>query len=118
MPSTEGGQFPFNGQERQLGPEGCYTIRLGFYVFSIKTPKGGKNILMGPISKNEDSKLMQMLRPSSTIYLCGLLPLRPKAYNLLTQSYTYSTLFGAVHVAYCKSYCQSPLFQLGLSFPC
>lgn len=89
MPSTEGGQFPFNGQERQLGPEGCYTIRLGFYVFSIKTPKGGKNILMGPISKNEDSKLMQMLRPSSTIYLCGLLPLRPKAYNLLTQSYIH-----------------------------
>lgn len=57
---------------------------------------------MGLISKNEDSKLMQILSPSSTIYLGGLLPICPKSYNLLTQSDTYSTLFGAVHVAYCK----------------
>lgn len=29
---------------------------------------------------------MQMLSPSSTIYLCGLLPIRPKSYNLLTRA--------------------------------
>lgn len=41
---------------------------------------------MGPISKNKDSKLMQMLSPSSIIYLCGLLPNLPKSYNLLTEA--------------------------------
>lgn len=107
-----------------MGRSGSWGLRdvtqsaWGFTCSALKPQKEEKNTLMGPISKNEDSKLMQMLSPSSTIYLCGLLPIRPKSYNLLTQSYTYSTLFGAVHAAYCKSYCQRPPFQLGLSFPC
>ena len=29
---------------------------------------------------------MQMLSPSSGIYVCGLLPILPKSYNLLTMA--------------------------------
>lgn len=75
-----------------------------------------KNILIGPISKNKDSKLMQMLSPSSGIYLCHLLPIIPKSYNILTM---------AIHTQYSMEqcmlllqlYCQCPFLQMDISFP-
>lgn len=38
------------------GPEGCYTTRLGFYVFSIKTPKGRKIYSWVPSAKKKHKK--------------------------------------------------------------
>ena len=82
VPSAGGPQFPFNGQDQQLGLADVTQSAWGLTHSALK-PKGRKNTLTGPISKKRDSQLMQRLSASSPAHLCGLLPILPKSYNLL-----------------------------------
>lgn len=70
---------------------------------------------MGPISKKQDSQLMQRLSASSPIHLCGLLPILPKSYNLLALTIG-AQHSGVVHVADCSRTAWAP-FDRRVRFP-
>lgn len=75
-PLQRAGQFPFNGQDQQLGL-GDVTQSAWFYTFSIKTPKGGKIHSWVPSAKTGEP-LGHMLSASPTVYPGRLLPILPK----------------------------------------